>query len=55
MLDQQLAARGVVDPNVLQAMRVVPRERFVPAGEAAFAYEDRALPIECGQTISQPY
>lgn len=55
MLDRQLAARGVDAPNVLQAMNAIPRERFVPPEEAAFAYEDRALPIECGQTISQPY
>lgn len=55
MVDRQVAARGVTDPRVLEAMRVVPREEFVPANLAEFAYEDAPLPIEEGQTISQPY
>lgn len=55
MVDAQIAARGVRDPAVLGAMRVVPRERFVPAHLRELAYEDMALPIEAGQTISQPY
>jgi protein-L-isoaspartate(D-aspartate) O-methyltransferase len=55
MVEQQIAARGVSDPRVLDAMRKVPRERFVPPNQAASAYEDRALPIGRGQTISQPY
>jgi protein-L-isoaspartate(D-aspartate) O-methyltransferase len=55
MIEHQLAARGVDDPRVLDAMRSVPRERFVPEGLTRHAYEDRALPIEAGQTISQPY
>ncbi len=48
-------ARGVSDPRVLEAMRAVPRERFVDAGWESHAYDDSALPISAGQTISQPY
>jgi protein-L-isoaspartate(D-aspartate) O-methyltransferase len=55
MTHRQIAARGVRSPLVLEAMRKVPREIFVPASQRAHAYEDRALPIEEGQTISQPY
>jgi protein-L-isoaspartate(D-aspartate) O-methyltransferase len=55
MVTFQLAARGIIDARVLAAMRTVPRERFVSAGFEEFAYEDGALPIEEGQTISQPY
>jgi protein-L-isoaspartate(D-aspartate) O-methyltransferase len=51
----QLEERGVRDPDVLRAMRSVPRERFVPADLSAHAYDDGALPIGNGQTISQPY
>jgi protein-L-isoaspartate(D-aspartate) O-methyltransferase len=47
--------RGIRDEALLAAMAAVPRERFVPPGYAANAYDDEALPIECGQTISQPY
>lgn len=45
---------GVRDRDVLAAIETVPREAFVPAGLQDEAYEDRALPIECGQTISAP-
>ncbi|MEA2937218.1 MAG: hypothetical protein QOC56_722, partial [Alphaproteobacteria bacterium] len=55
MVDAQIAGRGVHDPRVLAAMRQVPREAFVAEGLAEFAYEDAPLPIEEGQTISQPY
>lgn len=55
MLDAQLAGRGIHSERVLAAMSWVPRERFVPAALAADAYADRALPIDCQQTISQPY
>jgi protein-L-isoaspartate(D-aspartate) O-methyltransferase len=55
MVSRQLAARGIQDPAVLGAMRSVPREAFVPEELAEFAYEDSPLPIEHGQTISQPY
>ena len=55
MVERQIAARGIHDPNLLQAMREVPREAFVPAALADQAYEDMPLPIDAGQTISQPY
>ena len=55
MLEAQIVGRGIVDQAVLDAMRAVPREAFVPASAAEFAYEDTPLPIEEGQTISQPY
>jgi len=55
MVEEQVAKRGVHDPAVLQAMRIVPREIFVPAGFEELAYDDRPLPIAEGQTISQPY
>jgi protein-L-isoaspartate(D-aspartate) O-methyltransferase len=55
MIQRHLRARGIRDPGVLAAMATVPREAFVPAELADLAYEDRALPIEAGQTISQPY
>jgi len=55
MVASQIEARGISDPAVLEAMRTVPRHRFVPAGEASFAYSDGPLPIGQDQTISQPY
>ncbi|MDH3236772.1 MAG: protein-L-isoaspartate(D-aspartate) O-methyltransferase, partial [Alphaproteobacteria bacterium] len=55
MVTDQVAARGVRSENVLNAMRKVPRERFLPKGMREFAYEDSPLPIDAGQTISQPY
>ena len=55
MIKEHLARRGIHDPAVLRAMREVPREAFVGAGMQALAYEDGPLPIEEGQTISQPY
>ncbi|MCL6620501.1 MAG: protein-L-isoaspartate(D-aspartate) O-methyltransferase [Syntrophobacterales bacterium] len=55
MVKEQLQARDISDPRVLAAMGKVPRERFVPAWLAPFAYADQALPIGQGQTISQPY
>jgi protein-L-isoaspartate(D-aspartate) O-methyltransferase len=55
MVEAQIEARGVKDPRVLEAMRTVPRHRFVPEAYRARAYEDRPLPIGEGQTISQPY
>jgi protein-L-isoaspartate(D-aspartate) O-methyltransferase len=55
MVDAQIVWRGIHDQRVLQAMRQVPRHRFVPAEMRPLAYEDCALPISHGQTISQPY
>ena len=55
MVAQQIAARGIGDPAVLEAMRRVPREAFVGADLRERAYDDTPLPIGQGQTISQPY
>ena len=55
MVERQLKGRDITDPAVLRAMGTVPRHRFVRSALAADAYSDRALPIEEGQTISQPY
>jgi protein-L-isoaspartate(D-aspartate) O-methyltransferase len=55
MVEHQLRRRGIADERVLQAMAKVPRELFVPAEARELAYEDSALPIGYGQTISQPY
>lgn len=55
MVERQLVARGIKDERVLEAMRRVPREAFVPVDLAEFAYDDNPLPIAEGQTISQPY
>lgn len=55
MVRRQLEGRGIRDPRVLDAMRRVPREMFVPADLAREAYIDAPLPIGHGQTISQPY
>ena len=55
MVDRQIAGRGLTSAPLLAAMREVPREAFVPEAMRAFAYEDGPLPIEAGQTISQPW
>jgi protein-L-isoaspartate(D-aspartate) O-methyltransferase len=55
MVERHLKARGIDDPLLLEAMGTVPRESFVPEHLQEFVYEDSALPIESGQTISQPY
>jgi protein-L-isoaspartate(D-aspartate) O-methyltransferase len=55
MVRDQLEARGIRDARVLEAMRTVPRDRFVPEAFRRHAYEDTPLPIGRGQTISQPY
>ena len=55
MVDETIAARGVKDPAVLDAMRFVPRHEFVPPDIRHKAYEDSPLPIGFGLTISQPY
>jgi protein-L-isoaspartate(D-aspartate) O-methyltransferase len=51
----QLRQRGITDTAVMRALDEVPREYFVPSDLSAMAYADHALPIACGQTISQPY
>src|SRR3974377_1667220 len=55
MVEHHIAHRGVRSALVLEAMRSVPRERFLPDSRRECAYEDAPLPIEEGQTISQPY
>jgi protein-L-isoaspartate(D-aspartate) O-methyltransferase len=55
MVEWQLRRRGIDDERVLQAMGRVPRELFVPPDLRDAAYDDAALPIGAGQTISQPY
>jgi protein-L-isoaspartate(D-aspartate) O-methyltransferase len=55
MVDDQIKARGVTDPDVLSAMRKVPRHLFVSSDHGDDAYGDYPLPIAHGQTISQPY
>jgi protein-L-isoaspartate(D-aspartate) O-methyltransferase len=55
MVERQLRGRDIVDVAVLRAMERVPRELFVPEHERRRAYDDAALPIGHGQTISQPY
>ena len=55
MVAETIVARGLKNPDVLRAMRTVPREEFVPQEYIQNAYEDHPLPIGFGQTISQPY
>jgi protein-L-isoaspartate(D-aspartate) O-methyltransferase len=55
MIERQIAARGISDPAILEAFRAVPREAFVSDDNKQWAYDDHPLPIEAGQTISQPY
>lgn len=55
MVRTQIASRGVADPLVLNALKTVPRHRFVPSALRRYAYQDRPLPIGHDQTISQPY
>ena len=55
MVERQIAARGIRDPKLLDAFRQVPRELFVSPDYGRQAYGDHPLPIEAGQTISQPY
>ena len=55
MVERQIAARGIRDPMILDAFRHVPREEFVSSQYVRQVYGDHPLPIEAGQTISQPY
>jgi protein-L-isoaspartate(D-aspartate) O-methyltransferase len=55
MVESQIKARGIDDVQVLAAMKKVPRHLFVPKNYQSAAYQDRPLPIDEGQTISQPY
>jgi protein-L-isoaspartate(D-aspartate) O-methyltransferase len=55
MVERQLKRRGITEPEILEAFRGVPREAFIAPEYAHLAYGDHPLPIEAGQTISQPY
>lgn len=55
MVNSQLVARGIVDSNILEVMKDVPRHFFVPKKIQQYAYRDMPLSIGCSQTISQPY
>ncbi len=55
MVEEQLKSRGIDNKNVLEAMLEVPRHKFVPSKYLDYAYQDSAVPIDEGQTISQPY
>jgi protein-L-isoaspartate(D-aspartate) O-methyltransferase len=55
MVERQLRRRGITEPHILDAFRAVPREAFVSPDYAQLAYGDHPLPIEAGQTISQPF
>lgn len=55
MVKTQIEERGIVNPDILTAMKQVPRHLLVPESQKEYAYEDRPLPIGEGQTISQPY
>lgn len=55
MVKEQIESRGIVSPVVLSAMKAVPRHLFIPETVWKMAYEDCALPVGLGQTISQPY
>src|SRR5437879_5380728 len=55
MVERQLRRRGIGEPDILDAFRAVPREKFISGEYAHLAYGDHPLPIEANQTISQPY
>ena len=55
MVERQLVGRGIADQRVLDAMARVPRHEFVPEASVPYAYDDRPLPLEDRQTISQPF
>jgi protein-L-isoaspartate(D-aspartate) O-methyltransferase len=55
MIERQLKGRGIVEEPILDAFRAVPREAFIAGNNVHLAYGDHPLPIEAGQTISQPY
>jgi protein-L-isoaspartate(D-aspartate) O-methyltransferase len=55
MVERQIESRGIHDPKILEAFRSVPREEFLAQDYRDLAYGDHPLPIEAGQTISQPY
>ena len=55
MIEEQIRGRGLDEPRVIEAMRAVPRDRFIPEAYRSQAYEDCAVSLDLGQTVSQPY
>ncbi|MCY3553963.1 MAG: protein-L-isoaspartate(D-aspartate) O-methyltransferase [Gemmatimonadetes bacterium] len=55
MIEEQIRGRGLDEPRVIEAMRAVPRHRFIPEACRSQAYEDCAVSLDLGQTVSQPY
>ena len=55
MIEEQIVGRGIDEPRLLEAMRAVPRHRFIPEAYRSHAYEDCAVSLDLGQTVSQPY
>ncbi len=55
MIEEQIRARGLDEPRLIDAMRAVPRHRFIPEAYRTQAYEDCAVSLDLGQTVSQPY
>ena len=55
MIAEQIRGRGIDEPRLIEAMRAVPRHRFIPAAFRSQAYDDCAVSLDLGQTVSQPY
>ena len=55
MIEEQIRGRGLDEPRVIEAMRAVPRDQFIPEAYRSQAYEDCAVSLDLGQTVSQPY
>ena len=55
MIEEQIRGRGINEPRLIEAMRAVPRHRFIPAEYRSHAYDDCAVSLDLGQTVSQPY
>jgi protein-L-isoaspartate(D-aspartate) O-methyltransferase len=55
MIEEQIRGRGLNEPRLIEAMRAVPRLRFIPETYRSHAYEDCAVSLDLGQTVSQPY
>ena len=55
MIEEQIRGRGIDEPRLVEAMRAVPRHRFIPAAHRSHAYDDCAVSLDLGQTVSQPY
>lgn len=55
MIEEQIRGRGLDEPRLIEAMRAVPRHRFIPEAYRTQAYQDCAVSLDLGQTVSQPY